>query len=57
MSDAQFADLYERLIKGKATSPSHERVFQRGWNAGIDFAIKQLSLACDVQAEEIEPER
>lgn len=54
MSDQQMAELYERLVKGKSAVASNERVFLRGWNAAIDWAIKQMRLACD---EPIEDER
>jgi hypothetical protein len=47
------AELYERLVQGKKKKPGLEHVFLRGWNAGIDFAIKQMKLTCDevVEAE------
>ena len=51
MSDVQMAELYERLVKGKSKMATAERVFLRGWNAGIDFAIKQQRLTCDEVAE------
>lgn len=41
------AELYERLVNGKSKQATAERVFLRGWNAGIDFAIKQQRLTCD----------
>jgi hypothetical protein len=47
MSDAQMAELYERLVKGKSAHATSERVFLRGWNAGIDYAMKQMRLTCD----------
>lgn len=46
------AELYERLVAGKSKLATSERVYLRGWNAGIDFAIKQQRLTCD---EVIEP--
>jgi len=54
MSDQQMAELYERLNAGKAKRATAERVFLRGWNAAIDWNIKQMRLACD---EPIEPEK
>lgn len=47
MSDQQMAELYERLVAGKANNVTVERVFLRGWNAGIDYAIKQMRITCD----------
>lgn len=41
------AELYERLVKGKSNQATADRVWLRGWNAGIDFAIKQQRLTCD----------
>ena len=54
MSEQRFAELYERLTNGKKNKPTTEQVFLRGWNAGIDFAIKQMRLCCDecVEADE-----
>lgn len=47
MSDQQAAEIYERLVAGKSKQATEDRVFLRGWNAGIDFAIKQVKLSCD----------
>lgn len=47
MSEQRFAELYERLTMGKSMQATPERVFLRGYNAGIDFAIKQMRLTCD----------
>jgi hypothetical protein len=52
LSDQQMAELYERLIGGKSKKATADRVFLRGWNAGIDFAIKQMRLTCDEIVEE-----
>jgi hypothetical protein len=52
MSEQRFAELYERLNAGKAKRPSTEQVFLRGWNAGVDFAIKQMKLTCDEVVDE-----
>jgi hypothetical protein len=52
MSEQRFAELYERLTNGKKKNPSIEHVFLRGWNAGIDFAIKQMKLTCDEVVDE-----
>lgn len=52
MSDQRYAELYERLTSGKKKKPSIEQVFLRGWNAGIDFAIKQMKLTCDEVVDE-----
>ena len=54
MSEQRFAELYERLVGGKKKNPSTEHVFLRGWNAGIEFAIKQMKLTCDEVVEETE---
>lgn len=54
MSDQLAAELYERLSDGKSKQATAERVFLRGWNAGIDFAIKQLRLTCDEVGAEAE---
>ena len=51
MSDQLAAELYERLSGAKSKSATKERVFIRGWNAAIDFAIKQLKLTCDEPVE------
>ena len=41
------------LLVAISMNPSTEQVFLRGWNAGLDFAIKQMKLTCDeVVAEE-----
>ena len=52
MSEEQAAELYERLVAGRSKLATSERVFLRGFNSGIDFAIKQMKLSCD---EVIEP--
>jgi hypothetical protein len=52
MSEQKYAELYERLVAGKKKKPSAEQVFLRGWNAGIDFAIKQMKLTCDEVIED-----
>lgn len=52
MSDQQTAELYERLVAGKSKKVTVERVFLRGWNAGIDYAIKQMKLSCDEIVDE-----
>ncbi len=52
MSEQRFAELYERLTNGKKKNPSIEQVFLRGWNAGVDFAIKQMKLTCDEVIDE-----
>lgn len=52
MSEQRFAELYERLTNGKSKQATPERVFLRGYNAGIDFAIKQMRLCCDEVIDE-----
>lgn len=52
MSDNQIAELYERLVAAKHKNLPVERVFLRGFNAGIDFAIKALRLSCDEVIDE-----
>ena len=47
ISDAQIAELYERLAAGRSSQASDERVFLRGWNAAIEFAIRALRQSCD----------
>jgi hypothetical protein len=51
MSDQQMAELYERLNGAKSKRVTVERVFLRGWNAAIDFAIKQMRLVADEPVE------
>ena len=46
------AELYERLTAGKKKEKTSDYPFNRGWNAGIDFAIKQMKLTCDDPIEE-----
>jgi len=48
------AELYERLAAGKSKRATSERVFLRGWNAAIEWAIKQMRLTCDEKIEERE---
>ena len=57
MSDQQAAELYDRLQAGKSRQASAERVYLRGWNAGIDFAIKQLRLTCDEVVDDADREK
>jgi hypothetical protein len=52
MSEQLVAELYDRLVAGKKKETSIAYPFQRGWNAGIDFAIKQMKLTCDEPCEE-----
>ena len=52
MSDAQIAELYERLVAGRRNPATAEYPFNRGWNAGVDFALRQLKLSCDEPVEE-----
>lgn len=52
MSDQQMAELYERLNAGRAANATAERVFLRGWNACIDWVLKQMKLTCDEPVEE-----
>lgn len=52
MSEQRFAELYERLTSGKSRKADADHVFLRGWNAGIDFAIKQMKLTCDEVVDE-----
>lgn len=52
MSDNQMAELYERLVAAKHKNVPIQRVFLRGFNAGIDFAIKAMRLSCDEVVEE-----
>lgn len=42
MSDEQLAELFEALVAVKAKRPGVDKVFLRGFNAGIDFAIAAL---------------
>lgn len=53
MSDQQMAELYERLAKAKFDIKGFKALypFQLGWNACIDFAIKQMRLTCDEPVE------
>jgi hypothetical protein len=52
MSEQRFSELYERLTNGRSRKADADHVFLRGWNAGIDFAIKQMKLTCDEVIEE-----
>jgi hypothetical protein len=52
MSEQWTAELYERLSSAKSSQATSDRVFLRGWNAAIDFAIKQLKLASDEPVED-----
>lgn len=52
MSEQRFAELYERLTNGRSRKADADHVFLRGWNAGIDFAIKQMKLTCDEVVDE-----
>lgn len=54
MSEQQIAELHERLISAKFKINGLRIMypFQLGWNACIDFAIKQLKLTCDEPVEE-----
>jgi hypothetical protein len=52
MSDNQMAELYERLVAAKHKNVPVQRVFLRGFNAGVDFAIKAMRLSCDEVVEE-----
>jgi hypothetical protein len=47
MSDQLAAELYERLTAGKRKPTTAEYPFNRGWNAGLDFALKVLREASD----------
>ena len=47
MSDAQIAELYERLTAAMQPRPAVDQVFLRGWNAGIESAIGHLRKVCD----------
>jgi len=48
------AELYERLVAGKKKQTSASYPFNRGWNAGIDFAIRQQRLTCDEVVEPVD---
>ena len=54
MSDQRIAEMYERLTAARfeARRPKFMYPFQLGWNACIDFAIKQMRAACDEPIEE-----
>ncbi len=47
MSDNALAELYERLTAAKSPRPTADNVFLRGWNAGLDKAIKEARLVFD----------
>ncbi len=47
MSEQQVAEFYELVTRAKVPRPPVDRVFHRGWNAGIDFAIRAMRTACD----------
>ncbi len=50
------AELYERLTAARAKRPSAGQVFLRGWNAGLDKALKEARLVFDDPVEEPAPE-
>lgn len=50
------AELYERLTAARAKRPSVEQVFLRGWNAGLDKALKEARLVFDDPVGEPAPE-
>lgn len=56
MSDQRIAELYERLTAARFTvgKPKLLYPFQLGWNACIDFSIKQMRLTCDEPIEAAE---
>jgi hypothetical protein len=45
------AELYEKLSSAKSNRATPERIFLRGWNAALDFAVKQMRLVCDEPVE------
>jgi hypothetical protein len=47
MSDQQMEELYERLVAGKKKETNADYPFNRGWNAGIEFAMKQQRIVCE----------
>lgn len=51
MSDQQMAELYDRLNGGKKKEKDVRYPFNRGWNAALDWAIKQMRLTCDEPVE------
>ena len=51
MSDAQIAELYERLVAGRSKSVRPDRVFLRGWNAALAYAMREMKKACDEPVE------
>ncbi len=57
MSEQRYAELYERLTAGKRKETSRDYPFNRGWNAAIDYAIRQMKAACDEPAEDETQER
>jgi hypothetical protein len=54
MSEQLVAELYDRLTSGKFKEIRLQYPFQRGYNAGIEFAIKQLRAAYDEPVETTE---
>lgn len=48
------AELYERLVAARSKQATPERVFLRGWNACIDFILKQMRAVCDETVQEKE---
>ncbi len=48
------AELYERLMAAKSKQTRPDRVFLRGWNACIDFVVKQMRLVEDKEMESAE---
>jgi hypothetical protein len=52
LTDQFSAELYDRLQAGKFAETGPDYPFKRGYNAAIDFAIKQLRLTCDEPIED-----
>ena len=48
------AELYERLMAAKSKRATPERVFLRGWNACIDFVVKQMRQVDEKELERAE---
>lgn len=47
VTEAGLTEFYERLTAAKSRRPSVDNVFLRGWNAGLDKAIREARLVFD----------
>ncbi len=46
------AELYERIAAKKFSEAGPDYPFRRGWNAALDFVVKQMRATCDEPQDE-----